>query len=131
MSQARTNQGGSVVSFVVVGIVLVALVAGGIYVLQHRSGTDSTEVTKTSNSPAPSTAAPSGNTPAPTPSSSVQPVPSSPKAPDMTSEPTPASMPATGPSDILPGGIMVAILLGLVVAYMQSRQVRKLAFDHK
>ena len=130
MSQARTNQGGSVVSFVVIGVVLVALVIGGIYMLQHRGGTDTPEVAKT-NSPVPAPSASSSSAPAPSsskspaPSKSVQPTPSSSPAPST--GPVPENMPATGPSDILSGGVMAAILLGVVVSYTQSRSARKRA----
>lgn len=139
MSQTRTSQGGSVVSFVVVGIVLVALVIGGIYLLQHRSG--SPEVVKT-NAPTASTSSSSAPAPSnsktPAPSKSAQPAtpaPSSSPAPTSTpvptSAPAPENMPATGPSDMLPGGIMAAILLGLAVAYAQSRTARGRAFEHQ
>ena len=135
MSQARTNQGGSVVSFVVVGIVLVALVIGGVYMLQHRGG-DTPEVAKT-NSPAPAPSASSSNSPVPStskspaPSKSAQPTPSSSPKPVPSAAPAPENMPATGPSDILPGGIAAAILLGVTVSYAQSRSARKRALQHQ
>ena len=135
MSKTRANQGGSVVSFVVIGIILVALVVGGAYVLQHRNGTRSPEVAKTTTpssqsvSPSPNgSPAPSSST-SPVPSQSVQPAPSA--SPTPSSQPAPANMPATGPSDLLPSGIIAAILLGFAVAYVQSRQARGRLFDHQ
>ncbi len=135
MSQARTNQGGSVVSFVVVGIVLVALVIGGVYMLQHRGG-DTPEVAKT-NSPVPAPSASSSSSPVPStskspaPSKSVQPVPSSSPKPAPSTVPVPENMPATGPSDILPSGIVVAILLGVTVSYAQSRSAHRRTLRHQ
>ena len=137
MSQARTNQGGSVVSFVVVGVVLVALVIGGVYMLQHRGGGDTPDVAKT-NSPAPAPSASSSSSPVPStskspaPLKSAQPTPpsSSPKSTPSTA-PVPENMPATGPSDLLPSGIMIAVLLGMAVSYAQSRSARKRALQHQ
>lgn len=128
MSQMRTNQGGSVASFVIVGIVLVALVAGGIYTLRHRTATDTPTGVGT-NSPAPSPV--SSDSKAPTPSKSASPSPSASPQPTESPAPTPAptDMPATGPSDLLSSGIIGAILIGSLTSYAQSRRARHQTFN--
>ncbi len=116
----RTNQGGSVVSFLVVGIILVGLVIGGIYAVQKRGGNAPTTPVVTT-SPAASTSA----TPSPAPSKTASPSaqPSQPPAPTQGGAKT-SPLPATGPSDNLPAAVAFAILLGIVISYVQSRRVR-------
>ena len=127
MNQVRTNQGGSVVSFVIIGVVLVALVAGGVYLLRHQDGTNTPDSTKTSTvspSASPSVSTNQGSVTTPTPSKSVQPSPhASPTA--TPSAPAPNDMPKTGPSDLLPGGLIAAILVGSMVAFSQSQRARR------
>jgi hypothetical protein len=133
----QTNQGGSVVSFLVVGVVFVAIVTGAVYALQHRAADNnartpaSPTATKTGS---PSSAAPSQSTPnksaAPAPSST--PAPANPRGnqqPNGATTPAPGTssptMPATGPSDMLPGGVAMAVLTGALVAFAQSVQARR------
>ncbi len=114
---ARINQGGSVVSYIVVGVVLVALVVGGVYLLQHRTANDTAKVAKTTTvSPSPSPS----STPASSPSPSLAPAPATTSKPSASSAPTASRMPVTGPSDLMPAGIVIAILTGLGVSFTQS-----------
>ena len=125
MSEARTNQGGSVVSFVVVGIVLVALAAGGIYLLKHRAGDSSSHVAKTSMSPSPvssGSVSPNSSSVAPSPQPSSTPSPSPSSKPSASPSPT---IPKTGPSDLLPSGLVAATVIGSLVAFIQSRRARQ------
>jgi cytoskeletal protein RodZ len=141
-NHAHTNQSGSVVSFVVIGVVLIALVAGGVYLLQHRDDKQAkvqspSPVAVTSSAPVPSSAPTSSpktsTTPAPSKSTqpSASPKPSvSPQAPIVKAPVVPGAngLPATGPSDSIPGGFAAAILLGTTVAFVQSQRARRHLF---
>lgn len=132
MSQARTNQGGSVVSFVVIGVVLVALVVGGVYTLRQRNGVDTPVAVEPSASPSPTTAPSDSKSPAPAPSQSTQPQPSTaPSGESSSSSGTaPQDMPAAGPTDnLMTGGIVAAALVGIGVSYTRSRQAYNQAFS--
>ncbi|MDB5184124.1 MAG: hypothetical protein JWO07_805 [Candidatus Saccharibacteria bacterium] len=142
MNKIRTNQGGSVVSFVVVGVILVGLVAGGIYLLRQRNdNADKTPVATTSKAPTTSpskSAAPSSPAATPAPTKSTQPASQPPasnqKAAAGTVTPpstpsSPAVIPQTGPSDMIPSGIAFAALLGATVAFSQSVRARRHLFN--
>lgn len=127
----RTNEGGSVVTFVIVGAVLAAVVAGGVYLVNQR-GED-----KRTNQPTPAGQnQPSGQTPNPTTTPSpTQPQPkpnTGSQAPQtgQTSTPTtgvnssaPASdgnLPTTGPVDDGIRLLALSILIGMATAYVRS-----------
>ena len=121
-NQARTNQGGSVASFIVVGVILTAVVIAGIYFVHQRtqSPTDA-PATPVASSPA------SPNAPAPSPSqspqSTPQPVQPSPQAPQPpVANHNEAPLPATGPSEDLLAIVGLATLVGAVASYMRSRR---------
>ncbi len=118
-SQTRTNQGGSVINFLIVALVLLAIVTGVIYFAQKRGEKLATE---------PST--PVSTSPSAAPSSSMAPPPSS--APTTTPAPgrTPAAvpptgvMPSTGPTDdLIQAALPLALITGLAVAYTRSRRM--------
>ncbi|MFZ2544838.1 MAG: hypothetical protein WAW80_02580 [Candidatus Saccharimonadales bacterium] len=113
--QARTNQGGSVVSFFVGGIVLVAIVVAGLYFLHQRGESQS-----------PSPVISKSNAPNPNVSSSATPKATTPKQsqkPKATSTlETKPPLPATGPSDLMPVGVILAILTAISISYVQSRR---------
>ncbi len=123
-NQMQTRQSGSVVSFLLVGVVLVGLVAGGIYVLQKRSNDTPPDSPATTHKPAePSSTSDKKpeKTPAKTsPSSTPKQTPSKSAAPSPV--PGAATIPDTGPSDIIPAGTMFAVLFGTTIAYVQSRK---------
>jgi cytoskeletal protein RodZ len=131
----RTNEGGSVVTFVIVGVVLAAVVAGGVYLVNQR-GED-----KRTNQPTPTSQnQPSGQTSNPT--TTPSPTQSQPKpntgsqAPKTGQSTTPTTgvnssastsdghLPTTGPVDNGIRLIALSILIGTATAYIQSR-VRK------
>jgi hypothetical protein len=129
----QTKQSGSVASFLVVGLVLVALVGGGIYLLKHRSDTNSIKVAKTSTLPSASvstTVTPKKSS-KPSPHSTPIPTPviktTQPAA--KSSAPTPATMPVTGPSDLMPAGIVMAILVSSAASFVQSERARRRVFN--
>ncbi len=128
MNQARTNQGGSVVSFLVIGAILVGVTLAGVYFVQQRNNS---EPIATSPSPSPSVSMPPTS---PAPSQSV-----APSTPKPSSSPLPSSHPATGTAptgnlpqtgpaeDVVASLIPVAALVGATVSYVGSRRAR---YDH-
>ncbi len=139
-----TKQGGSVVTFIVVGVVLAIVVVGGVYMVQKRSQ-DSAKpapVAVKSNTATPSpTKSPVKSpttTPKVTPKASTAPSPVvSPSRPPMpsptvTAKPVPSTkvapntdkLPVTGPEDTIVNAAILAILAGSVVAYLRSFRVR-------
>lgn len=116
--QTRTNQGGSVVTFLIVGGILVAVVVGGIYAVQRRSQEtpSPSPVVSTSPSASPSPAGTSVPNPTTNPGSqSTQPPASVPQG---------STIPSTGPSDDFISVVAFAVLSGLLVAYVRSRRSR-------
>lgn len=135
----RTNQGGSVLSFVIIGVVLVALFVGGAFGVRYllKPQTSSTGG-GTAVTPAPS---PKDNRPRTDDSNKSQATPAVP-APQTSqnnppsSNPTPATpapsntkaqLPTTGPADTLATIIAVASLSSVTAAYVQSRRNRATA----
>ena len=134
-NQTRTNEGGSVVSFLVVGVILTALVLGGIFFVQQRNQGPEVAV---SPSPIPSSTPSSSQTANPSPSKSPSPSPSS--SPKPSSSPVPSSHPTTGTAptanlpttgpveDIIALTVPSALLMGTTVAYIRSRKTRLESF---
>lgn len=123
-NQARTNQGGSVASFIVVGIILTAVVIAGIYFVHQRN-----QVTTDTNRPtSPVASSPTGpNAPVPSPSQSpqttpqpAQPSPQAPQPPAVNHNEAP--LPATGPSEDFLGFVGLSLLVGVTISYIRSRQ---------
>lgn len=120
----RTNQGGSVLGFVVVAVIMAGLLIGGVYAVRQltaapQQGADPSKITEER---------PAGE----------QPKPEAPKADEKTdeskTESTPpagsnpeqhaSELPQTGPSESLLGAtIMLAVLSGVAVSYARSRRV--------
>lgn len=126
---ARKNQGGSILNFVIIGVVLALLLIGGAYFV--RSNTKLT-VDKTS-SPAPTKVdapKPSANKESTAPSNSPPstdktpntPVPSGPTAPS-----TPEAsnkLPQTGPAETLTTIFGLGLITYIAAAYIRSRRTR-------
>lgn len=124
----RTKQSGSMVSFLIVGVVLVGLIASGLYILNRRHTADTTHKDPIATTNKVSTSPESSK---PTVSSSVTPVPSKSSTPAPQAQKQPATtppagspLPQTGPSDNLLSSLALATLLGVTVAYVQSRRLR-------
>lgn len=121
---ARTGQSGSSSAFLLIGAVLVILAIGGIYVLRGHGGSESAPSKPVAVNKSPSTA----------PSTQVKPHSSSTKkssAPSKSKTPRSVAdnsrqkaLPATGPSDNLSEAIILAVISGFVVSYVQSRRAR-------
>lgn len=126
INYARTNQGGSVVTFLVVGAVLVAVTLGGVYFVQQRGSAPVATPPSPSPSSSPSVSQSTAPSASPRPSTSASPRPSASPAP--TSHPTTGTaptthLPETGPADDLVLAIIpTALLVGAAVSYIQSRR---------
>ena len=120
----RTNQGGSVISFVIVGVVLASVVAGGVYLVNQRNKQNTTKQPTTSQ---PSTT-PQGanNKPAsqPTPTPANNPSSSTPTSGPQP-QPTNGHLPTSGPNDALFQLFALSILVGLATAYVRSQISRR------
>lgn len=119
-AKTRTNQGGSVINFLIVGVVLAAIALGAIYFANQR-GKDA------ANEPKPSVAVnPSGSvSPSATPTPSSPPASPSPSPNPGTSQ-LPAStgaLPSTGPTDdLLMASLPLALIVMTTIAYARSRR---------
>lgn len=136
----KDNQAGGIVSFVVVGLVLVGLLAGGLYYSKYqgrqaRNNETSTPQVTTTTSDKKDEAKPenmAGQTPQPTsPSGSNQ------TAPKATPQPTPApaqptdrvattgpseDIPSTGPRETSAVVLVVSLLTFAATAFVHSRR---------
>jgi len=110
-----TSQGGSVANFLVIGIVLIALAAGGVYFLQQREA--ETPAKQPAVPIAPTEQAEkqkkSGN------QNQTKKKPSN-KSTKSQKERKNAALPQTGPADSLAVILASAVLAGLSVAYIRS-----------
>lgn len=133
---SRTKQGGSVLGFVVIGIVLVLLLVGGVYMVRHywASGSDVAKVNgpdtsqSGSNSNQKQSSDSANNTDnAPKPASPAQPTaPATPAtpAPAQPAAPAPAKLPTTGPADTLASVLVLGAITAAAAAYVQSLRHR-------
>ena len=132
----RTKQGGSVLSFIIVGVVLLAALAGGVYWYRHAfvphtspevatnpaSPSESSDSTKNNNSSQSSDqlksrSSDSSNTS--TNSAPSQPAPAQPTAPTPQSS---SQLPKTGPADTIGAMLILGVLTAATAAYSQSRR---------
>ncbi len=133
MQHTRTNQGGSVLAFIIVGLALTAAVIGGIYFVHQRGeqersatstsqGTDKQPTTPTTQK-TPATQQPASQPSATKPS---QPVATKPQSTTPAQVPatgvTQTHLPATGPADTAIQLLAVGLLIMTSVAYVQSRR---------
>ncbi len=149
----RTNQGGSILGFVVLGGIMALLLIGGAYIVRRNFppaeigseiavSDERGESSNQSDENKPSTPAPNDNQEgegsSPKPStvpggvnnntdSSNQTVTPTEKSPAVDSQNS-SGLPETGPSSVVFAGLMLSGLSGLLVAYIQSRRTRHL-FD--
>ena len=118
----RTNQGGSVLRFIIIGVVLAAFLIGGVYVVRQQAGSaqpqapanqpqanqppEKPEERQATNPP------PATNTPA---SNENQPIPSA-------GVPTSNVLPQTGPVEAFGVFIALGLLIGVGLSYLRSRR---------
>ncbi len=135
--QARTNQGGSVAPFIIGAVILLVVAVGAMFFLHKRTSIDPTISPVVSNSPSvsvpPSTTSDQSSSPSPTKTPSVR--PSASPQPTQSTQPSSqpqlvtgeSALPATGPSDLMPAGIVIAILVAFAVSYTRSLMDRATA----
>lgn len=121
----RKNQGGSILNFVVVGVVLALLLIGGAYFV--RTNTKVTADKTSSPAPAKTEASKPRTTQQPSAPSPTQP------APDKTADgsqtppatpPTASNLPETGPAETLSTVVGLGLLSYGAAAYLRSRRAR-------
>lgn len=120
----RANEGGSLITFLLIGILLAALVVGGVYtVSRNHVAQPSPKVTQPTKSPSGSTVASNTSSLNPKPKNTSAPKES--KASNNTQAPsvkTPSRtpLPATGPSEDIVSIGMLGLLVGTSIAYIRS-----------
>lgn len=124
-NQARTNQGGSVAPFIIGAVILLVVAVGAMVFLHKRTSTNPTTSPIASNSPSasvsPSATPNPSQSPSSSPSISVSPQPT--QSPQPSSQPgtNDSALPATGPSNIMPAGLVLATFVGFAVSFIRSR----------
>lgn len=133
---SRTKQGGSVLGFVVIGIVMVLLLIGGVYAVRHYwapandrtavNGPVSSQTGDNSNqNKSQNSDNKTGNVPQP--SAPAQPAPPStptPSAPAAPVAPSPSKLPVTGPADTLFATLVLGAIAAAATGYVQSLRHR-------
>lgn len=127
----RTNQGGSILNFIIVGVVLALLVVGGAYFIRQKTRVAPEQVP----APAPTTVTPPETDHSKdSDSTNKQPVPSTgseKKQPSSRQQSTPAAsdksaktkeLPHTGPVQSLSTILGLGVLSYVAVAYVRSRR---------
>lgn len=129
-SAKRTNQGGSILVYIIIGAVLAAAVVGTVIFVRHR-GEQARSDTPLFTSPAaaPQAQPNQGNSapsdtgkdakPSTTPSTSPTPAPA--PAPATPNVPRAGVLPQTGPTDTAMSLVAAALLAGTTIAYVRSR----------
>lgn len=109
----RTKEGGSVLGFVLIGVVLVALFLGGVYFVRQQTG-QPPETTQPQpvpqEIPGPQ---PNGEQPQPTES-----------APSTDTQNTQGHLPQSGPREAISTALAMGAIAGVGLAYVRSRRVQ-------
>lgn len=117
----RTNQGGSVLSFVIVALVLAGLLIGGAYTI--RKLTTQSDQAQSPPAPAQQDKTPDTNKSQQGASNaSDQPQATTPQSSTQTQSTSPARLPQTGPRELIGSIVAVAALSGMAVSYARSRR---------
>lgn len=126
----RTSQGGSILSFIIIGVVLVLLLVGGAYFVRQKTQSPSGNAPVTTS---PQTKAPAAsdnkntsdkNGAASPDSSSKQAV-----SPDTTDKSAASGgssnhLPQTGPTETFSALVVLGLVSGVVTAYIRSRRAQ-------
>lgn len=121
----RTDQGGSVLGFVVIGIVMAALLVGGIFAMQQSRITPGPTPAPQQPNEQPADQKPAEKpseekekpAPQPTPQSAQQQAPA-----QLPSNGPMHEMPQTGPVETMASAIAVLLVSGVLIAYIRSRR---------
>lgn len=125
---ASSNQGGSILSFLVIGGVLTALLVGGAYWVQQRSTRSETTQAPIAVQPADQTTKQEEKKPAPVAEDKKVAVETKKEeAKKEAPKPAPAApstaeLPRTGPAEMISSIVGAGLLSGVSVAYMRSRR---------
>lgn len=129
----RANQGGSVLSFLIIGGVLVALLIGGVYFVRSQANESVAQATtdQQKKSDMPEEAAPTktdnkDKKAEDKKTTETKPDTSKKEAPAPTPSPAarPAELPQTGPAETVAAMLGVSLLVGTATAYYRSRSQR-------
>jgi LPXTG-motif cell wall-anchored protein len=109
----RSNQGGAILGFIVVGVILLATLLGAVYFVSHQNAGQTmpeapqqTPVKKPENKP-----------------SNDKAVDANPKKEDANVQtPSTAELPQTGPAETLGTVLIFGVLSGALVSYLRSRR---------
>lgn len=110
----RINQRGAVLGFIVVGVILVGLLAGGVYFVSHQKNTMTASQTP-NPTPLKPDEKPSANTPTPAQHKDDS------SSPAVT-PPSTAELPQTGMTETLGTVLGFGIISGTLVYYIRSRR---------
>jgi LPXTG-motif cell wall-anchored protein len=127
---ARSNQGGSILSFLIIGGVLAVLLIGGAYFVQQQSARSIADKNKTPVATQPAAqsneSADKKNTPA-TENKKVAVEPNkegaAPKTAPQPTTPPATQLPKTGPAEMVSSLLGAGLLSGMIVAYVRSRRL--------
>lgn len=127
-AKTRTNQGGSVINFLIVGVILAAIALGAIYFAQQKGKNVATEskpaiTSSPSTSPSVSVSPSKPNPESPRPSSQPSSAPVTSPESSPSTVPHTGVMPETGPTSDAALTLLPVLLLTVVsVSYFQSRR---------
>jgi LPXTG-motif cell wall-anchored protein len=122
---ASSNQGGSILSFLIIGGVLAALFVGGTYLVQQRaarSETVQTPVAQPANQSEDKTPAAEDKKAATKTEPKAEVKQTAPQPAPQSTAPATTELPKTGPAQMLGSIIGLGLLSGTTIAYVRSRR---------
>lgn len=121
----RSNQGGSILSFLIIGGILAVLLIGGAYFVQQRASRPATTPAPTATQPSTQPGAQSNDKDKKVAEEPKKDAPAK-EAPkqDTTTQATPpaAELPKTGAAETVSSVLGAGLLSGMIVAYVRSRR---------
>lgn len=132
----QTRQGGSSLVFILVGVLLAALLVGGVYALRQQTAQKTVVTPEVRNEPAPASSkdktdkaeSTSSNTPTDDVVSQKDETSKDKKEQTAPVQSSAAELPRTGGAETAGVALSVALLSGVIVAYLRSRRAAYLAF---
>lgn len=124
--QVRTNQGGSVLSFIIVAVVLLGVVLGGIYLVRRATSSTQTagDNAQESSTTSPQSTLEEQKTPATETAPATPPKSDNSQAQTNTSQSSgsAATLPQTGPVETISTALTLAVITGVAVSYARSKR---------
>lgn len=120
----QTRQGGSSVVFILVGVLLAALLVGGVYILRQQTAQKPIAVTPQPQNVSPLSEKPQEDTKKESPSSdqALQKDSSQKQTDNQSPQASAAELPRTGGSKDIGLLVSIALLTGTCIAYVNSRR---------